>query len=133
MKPTKSMDIRVQVILDSRVLATIIQYFDEHDIPITSVSDLVRKSLQTLASQANKSGIPYITSRDKAHKIVSSISQRGQGFDTHPFYISSTDVPTPPTSNQDKVDRLMSLSPNLSRDRALEIVQAYQSLNGRSK
>lgn len=145
MEPTRAMDIRVQAILDSRSLATVAKYFEDRGIHANSLSDLVRKSIQTIASQAYAEGYPVVSSKPEAHSILYEYAQRGQGFVAHPSYTTDRPVPDPrfndpsrpysinpshpssiPLTDQHKIEALLKQHPNMSRVRALELVQAIK-------
>lgn len=137
MKPTKSLDIRIQAILDSRDLAMAYHCLSDRGMSVYSVSDLVRKCIQLAATLAINDGHNPIHSRESAHIILREFSQRGRGYDTHPSYNTnptdispsysspfketSNDHPTP--SSEDIIDKFLMIYPDKTREEAMIILE----------
>lgn len=148
MYPTRAMDIRAQVILDSRHLATVAKYFEDRGMIVRSLSDLIRQSIQVIAAQAHDEGYQTIVSKQEAQSILSEYSQRGRGYIAHPSYEMDGPIPDPrfkdsskpyslnpnakpsiPSEDQQKVDALLKQSPKMSRVRAHELVQIMKGVS----
>jgi hypothetical protein len=129
MPTSRNNDVRIQFVADSRVLAILESHFAATNTPISSVSDLVRKSLQTFAlSVMRDSNIP---TKEEAQEVISSLAQHGRGFgrDYNNLKLKEAPQPTPfrkalSEDDEVKIDQILFKFPSLTRDKAIEMLLA---------
>lgn len=115
-------DIRIQCLTDSRTVAVIAKYFEENNVGVSSVSDLLRKALQTFASNILHQ-IDHIPSKQEAQQIIQNIAQQGSGFTTNTPYI-----PIKPKNNESSetiIETLMKKH-QCTREKAEYMAAQYQ-------
>lgn len=122
MPTSNNNDIRIQCLTDSRTVAVIAKYFEENDIHVTSVSDLVRKTLRTFASNIMHQ-LDHIPSKFEAQEIIQSIAQQGTGFSTNTPYIS---IKPKKSELADTMIQTLMDRHNITREKAEQMVTEYQ-------